>query len=179
MAGVSGRAGDGVSAVGPDWRSKERETRRWIENLGFDVHDANLVFRANCPNIDLIVYGRRGAVYVQTKSSQRPAGNDSVVVDGSPWTEEQLHGGAIFNRHEHHYQAAFVVVADTQKDGVTQFFVAPPGELEQCLRRRGVEHAEKPKRDGSRRSVKFRKELTRADLADWLNAWQQLGEPLR
>ena len=37
--------------------SKESEiiAKRAIEDLGFDVHDANIVFRANCPNIDLIV----------------------------------------------------------------------------------------------------------------------------
>ena len=39
-------------------RSNELLARRWIEDQGFVVHDANIVFGMNCPNIDLIVYNQ-------------------------------------------------------------------------------------------------------------------------
>ena len=45
----------------------------------------------NCPNIDLVVCAQNGASYVQVKSSENPAGADSVIIDGFPWTEAQLH----------------------------------------------------------------------------------------
>jgi hypothetical protein len=168
-----------LRAPSRDWRHSETLAKRWIEDHGFDVHDANLVLRANCPNIDLIVYGRTGAIYVQTKSSEYPAGNDCVVVDGSPWTEPQLYKDApIFNRHNH-YLAAFVIVVDKQKNGEVHFYVAPPSKLEQLVRARGIEHAERPKRDGRRRSVSFRKELPRATLLEWRDAWDHLGIPVR
>lgn len=166
------------TAPSSDWRGKELLARRWIEDQGFIVHDANIVFGMNCPNIDLIVYGRQGAIYVQTKSSENPAGADSVVIDGSPWTEQQLYEGApIFNKHDH-FRAAFVVLVDTPKSGDAQFYLARPQELETLVREGAIAFADKPKRDGSRRSIKFRKELPRNALTKWLGAWQQLGEPL-
>jgi hypothetical protein len=76
------------------WQDYEMQARRAIEDRGFTVLDANIVFRANCPNIDAIVFGRRGASYVQIKSSTKPAGADTVVVDGSVWTREQLYESA-------------------------------------------------------------------------------------
>lgn len=80
------------------WQDYEMQARRAIEDRGFTVLDANIVFRANCPNIDAIVFGRRGASYVQIKSSTKPAGADTVVVDGSVWTREQLYESAsIYN----------------------------------------------------------------------------------
>jgi hypothetical protein len=165
--------------MGPDWRQKENAARRWIEDQGFAVHDANIVFRSNCPNIDLIVYGKRGAIYVQTKSSTNPAGRDSVIVDGSPWTDEQLQGSAIYNRHDQHFRAAFIILVDTPKDGSPpRFYVVPPDELERLARTRGLAFAKKLKRDGSPRSVGFRKELPRAELDEWRDAWRLLGEPL-
>jgi hypothetical protein len=46
------------------WQSKEVQARRAIEDQGFVVHDANVLFRANCPNIDLVVFGKNAATYV-------------------------------------------------------------------------------------------------------------------
>lgn len=70
----------------------EKLARRAIEDRGFKVHDANIVFHTNCPNIDLVVFGKRGATYVQVKTSKRPAGGSkAVILDGSPWTDQQ-HG---------------------------------------------------------------------------------------
>ncbi len=159
-----------------DWRGSEQLAKRWIEDHGFDVHDANIVFRTNCPNIDLIVYGKHRAIYVQTKSSEIPAGKDCVVIDGSPWSKEQLYNGApIFNKIDH-FQAAFVIIVDKNKDGGVQFYVAPPGDLEPLVRARGVEWAEKPKRNGDPRSIGFRKELPREALSQWRDAWHLFGE---
>ena len=69
------------------WQSKEVQARRAIEDQGFVAHDANVLFRANCPDIDLVVFGKTAATYVQVKASQKPAGSDTVIVDGSPWTD--------------------------------------------------------------------------------------------
>ncbi len=159
-----------------DWRRGEIQARHEIEKLGFSVHDANVLFRANCPNIDLSVYGRAGAIYVQTKSSERPAGKDAVVVDGSPWTAEQLVDAPIFNKHTEDYQASFIVIVHTLGDAV-EYYVAPPDELERRLRLRGKVWADTLKRDGSRRSIRFRKELPRASLAD-LRSWDPLKAAL-
>ena len=85
------------------WQRKEIQARRAIEDRGFAVHDANIVFGANCPNIDLIVFAKAGASYIQVKSSQTPAGSNSVIIDGSPWTDDQLfHEAPVFNKHDHY-----------------------------------------------------------------------------
>ncbi len=158
--------------------SKEILAQRWIEDHGFFVHDANIIFRRNCPNMDLVVYGKYGAVYLQVKTSERPAGKDCVVIDGSPWTELQLYQGApLFNKHEY-LHASFVLLIEVTKEIGTHFYLAPPNELEQLVRERAKIFADKPKRDGSRRSIGFRKELPRDVLSHWLNNWQILGEPL-
>jgi hypothetical protein len=65
-----------------NWRAKEVQARRAIEDHGFVVHDANIIFRQNCPNIDLVVYAQTCAFYVQVKSSKKPAGANSVIIDG-------------------------------------------------------------------------------------------------
>jgi Holliday junction resolvase-like predicted endonuclease len=162
------------------WRSKEAEARRAIEDRGFEVHDANIVFRTNCPNIDLIVFAKEGAFYVQVKSSNNPAGGDCVVIDGSAWTREQLYEGSpIFNKHDHEYRARLIVILDTLKTGVTHFYIAPPKELEKLVRDRSLEIAARPKKDGTKRSIAFRKELPRAVLEQWRDAWHLLGEPTR
>jgi hypothetical protein len=57
--------GRGMAVSG--WRNKELLARRAIEDRGFKVHDANMAFHQNCPNIDLIVYTKTAAVYVQVK----------------------------------------------------------------------------------------------------------------
>jgi len=48
------------------WQSKEVQARHAIEEHGFVAQDANVLFRANCPNIDLVVFGKNAATYVQT-----------------------------------------------------------------------------------------------------------------
>jgi len=157
--------------------NKEVQARRAIEDQGFTVLDANIVFRANCPNIDAIVFTKTEAFYVQIKSSTRPAGSDSVIVEGTTWTREQLYENApIFNKHANHFQARLIVIVDTTKTGETDFYIAPPSELEKLARERGREFAARPKRDGTQRSIAFRKELPRAALARWRNAWHLLGE---
>ena len=151
-----------------NWKTKEIQARRAIEDRGFTVHDANIVFGENCPNIDLIVYSKRMAQYVQVKSSETPATKDGVVIDGSPWTEAQLYDGApVFNRRDH-FEATFVLIVDKTKTGETNFYIAPPAELEALVRERALEFAKRPKRDNTPRSIKFRQELRRDVLAPWI-----------
>ena len=98
------------------------------------------------------------------------------MIDGSPWTDDQLYNGApIFNRYDN-FQAKFVLIVDKSKSGETIFYIAPPADLETLVRERGVEFTKRPKRDGTPRSIKFRKELPRDVLAEWHNAWHLLGE---
>ena len=161
------------------WQKKEQEARWAIEQLGFCVHDANVLFRANCPNIDLVVFGRKKAVYVQVKSSEHAAGKDCVVVDGSPWTREQLYNDApIFNKHpvSENYEADFVLVIERSKSGESDFYIIPPKKLEKLLLERGRAWAQTPKRDGAPRSINFRKELPREMLMPWKGAAALLAE---
>jgi Holliday junction resolvase-like predicted endonuclease len=159
------------------WKDSETQARRAIEDQGFEVQDANILFRANCPNIDLVVFGEKKAIYVQVKSSETPAVKDGVVISGSPWTEAQLyHGAPIFNRHADQYEAALILIVDKAKDGSTNFYIAPSKDLEDLVRPWAVAWANRPKRDGSRRSINFRKEATREALAPWLNAWHLITE---
>jgi Holliday junction resolvase-like predicted endonuclease len=159
-----------------NWKAKEIQARRAIEDRGFRVHDANIVFGENCQNIDLIVYAKNTAQYIQVKSSENPASKDGVVIDGSPWTDAQLYKGApIFNKHDN-FQAKFVVIVDKTKSGETNFYIAPPADLEALVRERALEFAKRPKRNNKPRSIKFRKELPRDVLARWHNAWHLLGE---
>jgi hypothetical protein len=158
------------------WQSKEVQARRAIEDQGFVVHDANVLFHANCPNIDLVVFGKGAATYVQVKSSQKPAGSDAVIVDGSPWTEDQLrNGGPIFNKHDG-FRASLIVLVAATRTGETEYYIAPPAGLEMLSIEAARPFADRPKRDGKQRSIAFRKELSREALKPWLNAWQQLGE---
>jgi hypothetical protein len=158
------------------WQTKEIQARRAIEDEGFVVHDANLLFGTNCPNIDLVVYAKSVAFYVQVKSSEKPAGKDCVVVDGSGWTHAQLYDDApLFNKHDH-FKASVIVIVDRLKNGETDFYIAPPTELESLLRKRALEWASTPKRDGTVRSIKFRKELPRDELRRWHRAWHLLGD---
>jgi hypothetical protein len=162
----------------PTWHSKEIEARRAIEDCGFSVQDANVLFGMNCPNIDLVVFAKTSAAYVQVKSSENPAGNDHVVIDGSPWTEDQLYNCApIFNKKQNYYQASLIVIVDKLQTGETDFYIAQPSTLEQMVRERALKFADHPKRDGMRRSIKFRKELPRNALTEWRRAWHLLGSP--
>jgi hypothetical protein len=159
------------------WQNKEVQARRVIEDQGFVAHDANVLFRANCPNIDLVVFGKNAATYIQVKSSQKPAGSDAVIIDGSPWTEDQLRGGGpIFNKHDG-FRASLIVIVAATKTGETEYYIAPPAELEKLVISVARSFADRPKRDGKQRSIAFRKELPREALKPWLNAWRQLGEP--
>ena len=63
-----------IGAALKGWQTKEVQARRAIEDQGFVAHDANVLFRANCPNIDLVVFGKDAATYVQVKSSQKRSG---------------------------------------------------------------------------------------------------------
>jgi hypothetical protein len=179
MSGPTGAlASDGRSRrAQPNWRAAEIQAKRAIEDHGFAVHDANVLSRENCPNIDLVVFAKATALDVQVKSSQRPAGPNHVIIDGAPWTNEQLYGHApVFNKHDHHFLCSFVVIVDTLKTGETDFYIAPPKELEKLWRPLAREVAQRPTRDGKLRKP-FRKELPRERLKKWHRAWDRLGEP--
>jgi hypothetical protein len=51
------------------WQGKEIQARRVIEDQGFVALDANVLFRANCPNIDLVVFGKDAATPIQVIGS--------------------------------------------------------------------------------------------------------------
>ena len=160
-------------------REGETAARRAIEDHGFTVHDANILFYANCRNIDLVVFGKTKAVYVQVKSSTRPSSKNSVVVEGSTWTDDQLNGAPIYNKHDENLEAALIVIVDEQENGTTNFYIAPPKALEDTVRESGRAWAKHPKRDGTARSLGFRKELSREQLKDWLEAWHLLDSLLK
>ena len=167
---------DGQISQRESWKLRENSAKRAIEDRGFTVHDANVLFRENCPNIDLVVFGKAGAVYVQVKSSSNAATKDGVLVDGSPWTEEQLFSNApIYNKHSSRFQASLVIIVDVLISGEFDFYVAPPKEIERLVLKRGRALIAKPKRNGERRKM-FRKEVPRTDLAPWRQAWSLFGE---
>lgn len=155
-----------------NFKNAEIAARRAIEDrCGYIVHDANIILQTNCPNVDLIVFAPDAPIYVQIKSSESPAGRNCVVVDGSPWTDGQLHcDEPIFNRHDH-YKAKLIIVVDRQNTDETNFYIAPPAQLEALLRPRAQQWASTPKRDGTKRSIRFRKELPKDTLAHWRDAW--------
>jgi Holliday junction resolvase-like predicted endonuclease len=152
-----------------DGQTGERKAKRWLEDRGYTVHDANILFAANCPNIDLVVYGQHKAVYVQVKSSSKPAGKGCVVVDGSPWTDQQLYGEAPIYNKQDGFCASLVIIVHSATEGETEFFAVPPERLEQLLRPLALAWADKHTRDGRKRSIKFRKELPHDVLLPWLN----------
>lgn len=155
----------------------EKLARRAIEGAGYEVHDADVLFRAKCKNIDLVVYGASRAVYIQVKTSTKPAGKECLVLDGSPWTEEQLSGKApIYNKHAatDPFKASFIVVVDLSNSD-PRFYVCPPEPIEEALRKRGRSWAATPKRDGQQRSLAFRKELPRDELSEWEGAWHLIS----
>jgi len=161
------------------YKSAEHAARNVIEALGFTVHDANVLFDANCPNIDLVVFGKNGARYVQVKLSSNPATKGGAIVDGSPWTEQQLFkNAAVFNKHDNAPQAHLIVVVHKERADDYTFYVVPPKTLMRLLLPAARAFARRPKRDGSRRKM-FRKEIPLAKLARYKNAWRYLGEPFR
>lgn len=151
----------------------EAQVRRAIEDrTGYKVHDANVVLQANCPNIDLVVYSQSAPKYIQVKSSKKPAGKNSVVVNGTPFKREQLYDGApIFNTKDS-YKAHLIVIVHQENE----YYIAPPNELEKMLRKNGCKLAERPKRDGSQRSLGFRGELRKEELAPYQDAWHLLND---
>jgi hypothetical protein len=84
-----------------NWRAKEVQARRAIEDHGFVVHDANIIFRQNCPNIDLVVYAQAGAFYMQVKSSKKPAGANTICAATwwSSWTRSKPVKRTFTSRH--------------------------------------------------------------------------------
>ena len=91
--------------------------------------------------------------------------------------ETTLRRCPIFNKHDH-LRCNLVVILDTLKTGETHFYIAPPKDLEKLVRPRARKHAKRPKRDGTKRSIAFRKELPRALLVQWRDAWHLFGAPL-
>jgi hypothetical protein len=154
------------------YKQAEVEARRAIEDrCRLIVHDANIVLRANCPNIDLVVFAYEAPVYVQVKSSERPASKDHVTISGAPWTEAELyHGEPIFNKHDG-WKAGLVVILHRVSADQPDFYIAPPDALERLVRPRAELIAAKPKKDGQPRSIAFRKELPRELLKPWKDAW--------
>jgi hypothetical protein len=158
------------------YKQAEREARRAIEDrCDLVVHDANIVLCRNCPNIDLIVFAPSTPVYVQVKSSEKPASKDHVTISGAPWTDEELfQGESIFNKHDG-WKAGLIMVLDRVSADQTDYYIAPPDELERLVRPRAARHAAKPKKDGQPRSIGFRKELPRELLKPWKDAWHLLS----
>ena len=167
-----------LKAASPRDKSKqaEREARRAIEDrCDLVVHDANIVLCRNCPNIDLVVFAHEAPVYVQVKSSEKPASKDHVTISGAPWTDEELFQGApIFNKHDS-YKAGLIMILDRASADQTDYYIAPPDELERLVRPRAARLAAKPKKDGQPRSIGFRKELPREILKPWKDAWHLLA----
>jgi hypothetical protein len=168
------RRANALRAASPrdKYKRAEVEARRAIEDrCGLVVHDANIILRANCPNIDLIVFADDAPVYVQVKSSEKPASKDHVIISGAPWTEAELYRGEpIFNKHDG-WKAALVMILDRVTADQTDYYIAPPEELERLVRPRAAQQAAKPKKDGQVRSIAFRKELPRDVLKPWKEAW--------
>jgi hypothetical protein len=155
-------------------RRAEREARRAIEDhCDLVVHDANVLLRANCPNIDFVVLAPAAPVYVQVKSSEKPASKDHVTISGAPWTEGELYRGEpIFNKHAS-WQAGIIFILDRVTPNLTDYYIAPPDALERLVRPRAELFAVKPKH-GHPRSIAFRKQLPREMLKPWKNAWHLL-----
>ncbi|MEI6202124.1 MAG: hypothetical protein WCP68_09255 [Enhydrobacter sp.] len=99
----------------------EQLVQRKLEDLGYVVHNANIIFRENCPNIDLVVYGVSGATYVQVKSSANPAGKGHITIDGSTWNPQQLDGTEPIYNKKVGLKASFIVLADLEDDAAPQF----------------------------------------------------------
>ena len=157
-----------------NWQDNEKKARRAIENRGFTVFDANVLFRVNCPNIDLVVFGKSKAIYVQVKSTTTPTSQDSVALDGSPWTAAQLYDDApIYNRHREpaDFKASLIVIVDHDTSGEDSFYIAPPIDIEKLIRQPRIEWASGSKRDKPRRSIDSRIEVPKSDFKPWLEAW--------
>jgi hypothetical protein len=66
------------------YQRAEVEARRAIEDrCGLVVHEANIILRSNCPNIDLVAFAYSSPIYVQVKSSEKPASRDHVTISGA------------------------------------------------------------------------------------------------
>jgi Holliday junction resolvase-like predicted endonuclease len=159
--------------------SGELLVERALQDKGYAVHNANILFRENCKNIDLVVYSQTGAIYVQVKSSRKPASKGHVTIDGAPWRLDQLHEGQpVYNQHREHFRAAYIVIADVSDDTSPAFYIVPPRVLERAAVKRGRIWYAKPTRAGDQRKP-FRKELPVSLLKRWRDRWDLLGEPLK
>lgn len=160
-------------------RQAEVEAREAIEErCDLVVHDAKVVLRANCPNIDLVVFAHTAPIYVQITSSEKPASENYVTINEAPWTEGELyHGEPVFNKHPGP-KAGLVFISDRVTPDRTDYYIAPPELLERLVRPRAELHAAKQIRDGRWHSIALPKELPRIMLLPWKNAWHLLtGEP--
>ena len=66
------------------------------------------------------------------------------------------------------------MILDRVSADQTDYYIAPPDELERLVRPRAALVAAKPKKDGQPRSIAFRKELPRDMLKPWKDAWHLL-----
>jgi hypothetical protein len=156
------------------WQEKANKVRRAIENRGFTVFDANVLFRANCANIDLVVFGKTKAIYVQVDCAATHKLQDKVALDGSPWTAARLYDDApIYNRQSEpsDFKASLIVIVDHDKSGEDSFYIAPPKDIEKLIRQPRIEWASRSKRDKTRRSIESRIEVPKSDFKPWLEAW--------
>ena len=153
----------------------EIEARRAIEDYcGLVVHDANVLLRENSLDIDLIVLAHNAPVYVQVRSSEKPASKDHVTVSVTPWMEgERYHNEPVVDKHKT-WKAGLILILDRVTPDQTDYYILQPAELERLARGRAALHAAKPKSDGEPRSMAFRTELPRATLKPWKNAWHLL-----
>jgi hypothetical protein len=160
-------------------KRSEVEARLVIEErCGLVAHGADSLLRANCPNIDLVIFAHTAPIYVQVTSSGKPASEDHVTISGEPWTEGELyHGEPIFNKHPG-WKAGLVFMLDRVAPDRTNYYIAPPELLEWLVRPRAKSYAAKRESGSQPHSIAFRKELPRIMLLPWKNAWHLLtGDP--
>ena len=153
------------------------EARRAIEDrCGLVVQDANIVLRADCPNIDLVVFAHEAPVYVQVRVSEEGASKNCVTISNAPWTEEELRPGApIFNQHDG-WQAGLIMILDRVSTDQTDYYFAPPDALERLIRLSATRQPETAKRDRQRRTLALRKDLPKDMLRPWRDAWHLLEQ---
>jgi hypothetical protein len=128
------------------------------------VLNANVAFRGNCPNFDLVVFNRAGPVYVQVRSSKKPWRPGRIILGA--WNKEKLAGASLFNEDPRFPAASVVLIVVVWPTGETEFYLAPPEELDKAARPSALAFAKKPKRDGTLRSPNFRAEVPKGALAN-------------
>ncbi len=181
---ASSEAPDGAVLVGRfgtnhmlalDGQEAERTAKLAIEQRGFAVLDANVAFRANCPNFDLVVTNRDGPVYVQVRSSKKPSKAGRIILGA--WNQKKLAGAPLYNKHRGFPAASVVLIVVVWRTGETEFYLAPPEVLDKMHRPSALAFAKKPKLDGTLRNPNFRAEVPKEALAHWRDRWELLGHP--